>query len=111
MQTLTIVVDKRADTNDILLYAKRTLRRRLKKTAIGALGFTEINWYNLTGKEEQPCFIGKKWAEIIVDDRKQVAVFGFTARNRDSKSTRFPELFTKSWIDLQVCGERTSKTF
>ena len=71
------------------------------------LGFTQKNWDNQSGKEEQPASAYKYWAELTDSERAAAAVMGYTGKIWDNASgeEEQPASADKYWLELTSCGE------
>ena len=66
------------------------------------LGYTEVSWNDLSGKEQQPWSSIKYWASLTSNEKKAAAVLGYTqvSWDNDSGSVPQPASAAKSWAEL-----------
>ena len=71
------------------------------------LGFTQLSWDNLSGKETQPWSWSKYWIEMSVNEQAAIVLLGYTQRTWDNDSglEPQPDSYLKSWSELTKCGD------
>ena len=71
------------------------------------LGFTQISWDNISGKEKQPSPMAKSWTKLKHDERYAAVALGFTGDSWDNFSgkEKQPDAMAKKWAELATCGE------
>ena len=71
------------------------------------LGYTEVSWNDLSGKEEQPWSSIKHWAALTDTEQKAAGLLGYTQKNwdNDSKQEPRPAAAFRFWAELAKCGE------
>lgn len=72
-----------------------------------ALGYTQVSWDDLSGKEEQPWSSIKHWAALTDTEQKAAGLLGYTQKNwdNDSKQEPRPAAAFRFWAELAKCGE------
>ena len=72
-----------------------------------ALGYTQVSWDNLSGKEEQPWSSIKHWAALSDTEQKAAGLLGYTQFiwDNESKQEPRPPAAFKHWAELSKCGE------
>ena len=71
------------------------------------LGYTQIAWENLSGKETQPSSENKTFAELTHGERVAAVNLGYTGKTWDDESgkEKEPASSNKYWAGLSTCGE------
>ena len=71
------------------------------------LGYTEVSWNDLSGKEEQPWSSIKYWASLTANEKAAAAVLGYTqvSWDNDSGSVTQPASAVKTWALLIACTD------
>ena len=71
------------------------------------LGFTQLSWDNLSGKETQPYSSIKYWAALTENEKAAAVVLGYTQVSWDNASGSEPQpaLFVKIWTELTSCAD------
>ena len=79
------------------------------------LGFTQVSWDDLSGKEAQPWSMSKFWRELSVNEKSAAGLLGYTqtAWDNDSGSEPQPLSGVKRWAELTTCsdGEKSYCSF
>ena len=75
------------------------------------LGYTQVSWDNLSGKEQQPWSSIKYWASLTDNEKAAAAVLGYTATTwaNDSGSEAQPASGDKAWAQLTSCSDGEEK--
>ena len=85
-----------------------------EKAAAVVLGFTQVSWDNLSGKEQQPSSSSKSWAALTEAETAAAVLLGYsqTTWENDSGSEPRPASTSKSWSELTTCatGESSYST-
>ena len=78
-----------------------------EQAAAEALGYTQVSWDNLSGKEKQPSSIDKHWSELTDKEKAAAVVLGYSATSWDDESGSEPQPASadKHWAELTACGE------
>ena len=74
-----------------------------EQAAAASLGYTQLSWDNLSGKEQQPWSLSKSWALMTVNEKKAARVLGYTQISWDSVSGPQPASMYKTWAKLTTC--------
>ena len=71
------------------------------------LGYTQVSWDNLSGKEQQPWSSIKSWAALKSYEIAAAMLLGYTATTWDNESGSEvqPASADKSWGELTACGD------
>ena len=71
------------------------------------LGFTQVSWDNLSGKEAQPASENKYWAELNDAEKAAAKVLGYNEKIWDNKSGSEPQPSSaaNSWAQLTTCDD------
>ena len=74
--------------------------------AAKVLGYTQIAWENLSGKETQPSSENKTFAELTHGERVAAVNLGYTGKTWDDESgkEKQPASEDKFWAELATCG-------
>ena len=94
-------------SNSRLLSLSLTSACNSEQLAARALGYTQLSWDNLSGKETQPFSSIKYWFSLTENEKAAAAVLGFTQVIWDnaSGSVTQPIVFSKSWTELATCAD------
>ena len=78
-----------------------------EQAAAAALGYTQVSWDNLSGKEQQPFSSIKSWAALVATEKAAAVLLGYNQRtwDNDSGSEPRPASAFKSWSELAACGD------
>ena len=71
------------------------------------MGYTQVTWDNLSGKERAPWSSAKSWAQLSANEKEAAALLGYTQQSWDNESgsEQQPHSSFKSWRELTKCGE------
>ena len=71
------------------------------------LGYTEVSWNDLSGKEQQPWSSIKYWASLTANEKAAAVVLGYTqvSWDNDSGSVPQPASAVKTWALLTACTD------
>ena len=71
------------------------------------LGYTQVTWDNLSGREQQPWSSIKSWYALTASEKAAAAVLGYIQPMWDNRSgsERQPVSFYKHWDQLTACGD------
>ena len=77
-----------------------------QKAAV-VLGYTEVSWDNLSGKEPQPTSFETYWAALTEQEKEAAVVLGYNSNIWDNESGSEPQPASanKHWSKLTVCSE------
>ena len=69
------------------------------------LGYTQVSWDNLSGKERQPWSSLKAWYELSLNEQAAAGLLGYsqTIWDNNSGSEPQPASAVKSWAELTAC--------
>ena len=78
-----------------------------EQAAAKALGYTQVSWEDVSGKERQPSHTDKSWLQLTAQEKAALTVLGYTAKtwNDVSGKETQPASASKTWGKLSVCGE------
>ena len=78
-----------------------------ERSAAAALGYNQVSWDNLSGKEEQPASEYKYWAELNDAEKAAAKVLGYNEKIWDNKSGSEPQppSAAKGWAQLTTCDD------
>ena len=78
-----------------------------EQAAAAALGYTQVSWDNLSGKEQQPLSSIKSWVALVATEKRAAMLLGYNQRtwDNDSGSEPRPASAFKSWSELAACGD------
>ena len=76
-----------------------------EQEAAKILGYTQVSWDNLSGREQQPSCMEKDWDELADMEREAATALGYTRKMWD-KGKKLPPAMKKDWLDLtSTCGD------
>ena len=76
-----------------------------EQKAAAALGYTQLIWDNVSGKEKQPASVDKRWAKLTDSEKAAAVVLGYTEKIWDKGGTKDqPASAGKYWAELSSCG-------
>ena len=78
-----------------------------EQEAAKALGYTQVSWDDVSGKEKQPSHTDKSWLQMTAQEKAALTVLGYIAKTWDDVSGKEtqPASASKTWDKLSVCGE------
>ena len=71
------------------------------------MGYTQVTWDNLSGREQQPWSSIKSWYALTASEKAAAAVLGYIQPMWDNRSgsERQPVSFYKHRDQLTACGD------
>ena len=71
------------------------------------LGYTQVSWDNLSGKEQQPLSYLKFWTSLSANEKAAAVMSGYTQVSWDNDSGLEPQPAwdTKRWAELTACAD------
>ena len=90
------------------LYALRVAcdHGQSEQAAAITLGFTQLTWDNLSGKEQLPWTSIKHWESLTINEKIAASALGYNETIWDnwSKTHRPPATMSKDWAKLTACA-------
>ena len=80
---------------------------RSEQAAVVVLGYTQVTWDNLSGKERVPWSSIKSWAQLSDNEKEAATLLGYNERSWDnvSGSERPPASVDKGFAELTACSK------
>ena len=71
------------------------------------LGYTQVSWDNLSGKEQQPLSYLKFWTSLSANEKAAAVMLGYTQVSWDNDSGLEPQPASavKNWAELTACAD------
>ena len=73
--------------------------------AAAVLGYTQVSWDNLSGKEKMPHVHNSFWAQMPEHEKAAARALGYTQKSWDDTNAKQPPANTKWWHELKACGK------
>ena len=78
-----------------------------EQAAAALLGYTQISWDDVSGKEIRPASAKKYWSKLAKYEKQAAMALGYTQKlwdNASGKETQ-PPADSKYWHELTDCGK------
>ena len=78
-----------------------------EQDAAAALGYTQVTWDNLSGREQKPWSFIKSWAALGATEKAAAVLLGYTQTSWDDELGTVPRPASafKRWSELTKCGD------
>ena len=73
--------------------------------AAEVLGYTQVTWDDVTGRELQPPSSNTSWYDLTHKERLAAMVFGHTATSWDNEKEPQPADWDLYWAEMASCGQ------
>ena len=81
-----------------------TLPSACKNQAAAVLGFTQVSWDNLSGREPQPLSMMTLWKGLSDNEKAAAGLLGYEQLTWDNDSGLETQPAKKTWAELSECG-------